>query len=94
MLNVYVQNGVGAMQKCRFERMINGYKSDSTTVVIRYCQLSKNVFHQNVTIVKNVFPYAVLRLYHSKRCSFMPDTCVLLQTEAVIHTACCAKYRS
>ena len=63
MLNVYVQNRVGAMHKCRSERMINGFKSDSTAVVIRYCQLSKNLFHQNVTIVENVFPYAVLRLF-------------------------------
>jgi len=55
MLNVYVQNRVGAMQKCGSERMINGFKSDSTAVVIRYCQLFKNVFHQNVTLVENVF---------------------------------------
>ena len=52
MFNVYVQNRVGATQTCRTDRMINGFKSDSTAVVIRYCQLTKNMFNQNVTRVE------------------------------------------
>ena len=94
MFNVYVRNRVGAMQKCRSDRMINGFKSDSTAVVIRYCQLSKNVFHQNVTRVENVFHMRSSDcLYHWNWCSFMTDMCLLLQTQALVHTACCAKYR-
>lgn len=61
--------------------MINGFKANWTAVVIRCCQLTKNIFNQNVTRVENVLHMRSYDyLYHWKGCSFVTDACSLLQT--------------
>ena len=88
MLNVYVQYRVGTIQAWRTDGMINGFKSDSAAVVIRCCQLTKNIFDQNVTRVENVFHMQSLRLFIPLEVMFMYDGYVFTVANAISVTHC------